>query len=206
MTFRLLIQKPPSLSNERLLGTSFDCQLSYYTAGNATLKVGVLTGVIIDKGKKCLRPKFTVQTKDNARLSCCFEIVPAFWLSDFRIFRLCQNSVQHATSFRCTRGLVKYAMKEKKKSTNIFNSVEAYFSLLELEWLSQKNSKKLPNFSELLCTKGRKWRSKKGASVCLRCMSQFLLDQNDHVSTNKENVRRWCYLTFVEEKYHFSEK
>ena len=119
MTFRLLIQKPPSLSNERLLGTSFDCQLSYYTAGNATLKVGVLEGVIIDKGKNCLRSKFTVQTKDNARLSCCFEIVPAFWLSDFRIFRLCQNSVQHATSFRCTRGLVKYTMKEKKKSTNI---------------------------------------------------------------------------------------
>ena len=78
MTFRLLIQKPPSLSNERLLGTSFDCQLSYYTAENATLKVSILTGVIIDMGEKCLRPKFTMQTKDNARSSCCFEIVPAF--------------------------------------------------------------------------------------------------------------------------------
>ena len=132
---------------------------------------------------------FKAEVHPADKRQCALELL--FWncssilIERFSDFPPAQNSVQHATSFRWTRGLVKYTMKEKKKSTNIFHSVKAYFSLLELEWLSQKNSKKLPNFSQLLCTKGRKWRSKKGESVCLRCMSQFLLDQHDHVSTGK---------------------
>lgn len=32
-----------------------------------------------------------------------------------------------------------------KKSKNFFNSIKAYLSLFELEWLSQKISKKFPN-------------------------------------------------------------
>ena len=33
--------------------------------------------------------KAHVHPKDIARLCCCFKLVPAFWLDDFRIFRLC---------------------------------------------------------------------------------------------------------------------
>ena len=75
---------------------------------------------------------------------------------------------------------------EREEEINEYLSFSWGLCQFTWTWMAQsENSKKLPNFSQLLCTKGRKWRSKKGESVCLRCMSQFLLDQHDHVSTGK---------------------
>lgn len=44
-----------------------------------------------------------VHPKDSACWCCCFEIVPAFWLSDFSV----KNLVQHAMSFASTWAIIK---------------------------------------------------------------------------------------------------